>query len=150
MRTAIFAGAACALSLFTPAFSATRAGHIRSGALAVEQLGDKGPPLIFIPGLASGSWTWRDSAERLWKSHAVYLVTLPGFDGRKPVPGTTLETRWQGSAHAHRDPQARAAGAHRPQPGRHAGHGRSPPIIPIASPVSWRSMACRFFREPSA
>ena len=26
------------------------------------------------------------------QAHAVYLLTLPGFDGRKPVPGTTLES----------------------------------------------------------
>jgi pimeloyl-ACP methyl ester carboxylesterase len=93
MRTAIFTGAACALSLITPAFSATAApATFDSGALAVERLSDKGPALIFIPGLASGSWTWRDSAERLRKSHTIYLVTLPGFDGRAPVPGATLES----------------------------------------------------------
>ncbi len=93
MRTAIFTGAACALSLLTPAISSGAApATFDSGALAVEQLSDKGPPLIFIPGLASGSWAWRDSAERLRKNHAVYLVTLPGFDGRAPVPGATLET----------------------------------------------------------
>jgi pimeloyl-ACP methyl ester carboxylesterase len=100
MRTAIYTGAACALSLITPAissaadsasanFSPTR---FDSGALAVEQLSDQGPPLIFIPGLASGPWVWRDSAERLRKDHAVYLLTLPGFDGREPVPGATLES----------------------------------------------------------
>jgi pimeloyl-ACP methyl ester carboxylesterase len=89
MKSAIFAGAACALALLTPAFSATT---YEVGALAVEQQGDKGPPLIFIPGLASGSWTWKADAARLSKDHAVYLVTLPGFDGRKAVPGATLET----------------------------------------------------------
>jgi pimeloyl-ACP methyl ester carboxylesterase len=88
MRTAIFAGAASALALLTPAFPAT----YEVGALAVEQQGDKGAPLIFIPGLASGSWTWKADAARLSKDHAVYLVTLPGFDGRKAVPGTTLDT----------------------------------------------------------
>ena len=100
MRIAIFTGAACALSLLTPALSSSRSPapasssptRFDSGALAVEQLSDKGPPLIFIPGLASGPWVWRDSAERLRKDHAVYLLTLPGFDGRAPVPGATLET----------------------------------------------------------
>lgn len=88
MKSAIFAGAACALAFLTPAFSAT----YEVGALAVEQQGDKGAPLIFIPGLASGSWTWKSDAARLSKDHVVYLVTLPGFDGRKAVPGTTLDT----------------------------------------------------------
>jgi pimeloyl-ACP methyl ester carboxylesterase len=90
MRTAIFAGAACALALLTPAFS--REATYEVGALAVEQQGDEGAPLIFIPGLAGGSWTWKADAARLSKDHAVYLVTVAGFDGRKAVPGTTLET----------------------------------------------------------
>jgi len=81
-------GAACALALLTPAFSATA----DSGALTVEQQGDKGPPLIFIPGLASGTWTWKADADRLAKSHVVYLLALPGFDGRPAIPGTTLES----------------------------------------------------------
>jgi pimeloyl-ACP methyl ester carboxylesterase len=95
MRTAIFAGAAGALALLTPVFSSTtmaKEATYEVGALAVEQQGDKGPPLIFIPGLASGSWTWQTDAARLAKTHSVYLVTLPGFDGRKAVPGTTLES----------------------------------------------------------
>ncbi len=95
MRTAILAGAASALALLTPAISSiamAKEATYEVGALAVEQLGDKGTPLIFIPGLASGSWTWKTDAARLAKTHAVYLVTLPGFDGRKAVPGTTLNT----------------------------------------------------------
>jgi pimeloyl-ACP methyl ester carboxylesterase len=94
MRTAVFAGAASALALLTPAFSPAGAApaNYQAGTLAVEQLAGKGPPLIFIPGLASGSWTWKADAERLSKRHTVYLVTVPGFDGRKAVPGTTLET----------------------------------------------------------
>src|SRR5262245_22954960 len=95
MRTAIFTGAACALSLLAPAISLAAGpapAAFDSGALAVEQLGDHGQSLIFIPGLASGSWVWRDTAERLRATHTVYLVTLPGFDGRAPVAGATLET----------------------------------------------------------
>src|SRR5215470_7385120 len=98
MRNAIFAGAACALALLAPTFSraASSASQYEVGALAVEQLQGKderkGAPIIFIPGLASGSWAWKDSAERLRTTHAVYLLTLPGFDGRKPVAGTTFET----------------------------------------------------------
>ena len=65
MRTAIFAGAASALALLTPVFSNAAAAptNYQAGALAVERLEGKGPPLIFIPGLASGSWTWRADAE---------------------------------------------------------------------------------------
>jgi pimeloyl-ACP methyl ester carboxylesterase len=94
MRTAIFAGAACALALLAPAFSAEakHAATYEVGALAVEQPAGDGPPLIFIPGLASGSWTWKADAARLAKTHAVYLVTVAGFDGRKAMPGATLES----------------------------------------------------------
>ena len=97
MRTAIFAGAASALALLTPVFSTAAAAptNYRAGALAVERLEGKGPALIFIPGLASGSWTWRADAERLAKRHTVYLVTVPGFDGRKSEPGTTLDSLQQ-------------------------------------------------------
>src|ERR1043165_623359 len=93
MRTAIFAGAASALALLTPAFSTAAAptGY-QAGALQVERLEGKGPALIFIPGLASGGWAWKPDATRLSREHSVYLVTVPGFDGRKAVPGTTLES----------------------------------------------------------
>jgi len=90
MKKSILAGALLALSTVAPVFSAP--ATFESGALQVEQIGNKGPALIFIPGLASGSWTWRDSAERLSKDHRVYLLTLPGFDGRKPAPGVNFET----------------------------------------------------------
>jgi pimeloyl-ACP methyl ester carboxylesterase len=90
MRTAIFTGAACALALLTPSFAAADAMEI--GALRVEQRGDSGPAIIMIPGLASGPWVWRADADRLAKDHVVYLVTLPGFDGREPVAGATLDS----------------------------------------------------------
>jgi pimeloyl-ACP methyl ester carboxylesterase len=92
MRTTIIAGAACALALLTPAFGAAPPGSFDVGALTVEQVEGKGPPLIFIPGLASGSWTWKEDARRLSTGHAVYVVSVAGFDGRKSVPGTTLDS----------------------------------------------------------
>jgi pimeloyl-ACP methyl ester carboxylesterase len=94
MRTAIFSGAACALALLTPAFAANAgtADTYQVGALTVEQPEGKGPPLIFIRGLASGSWTWKEDATRLANTHTVYLLTVAGFDGRAAVPGTTLES----------------------------------------------------------
>src|SRR6185436_4931305 len=90
MTTKVFAGLVLALSLLAPAFSAPV--KFEAGALQVEQVSAKGPALILIPGLASGPWVWTDTTERLRGKHSIYLVTLPGFDGRKPVPGTTLES----------------------------------------------------------
>jgi pimeloyl-ACP methyl ester carboxylesterase len=45
-----------------------------------------GRALILIPGLASGSWVWQDTIRAFSGEHAVYVLTLPGFDGR-PAAG---------------------------------------------------------------
>jgi pimeloyl-ACP methyl ester carboxylesterase len=90
MKSKIVAGLALALSLLAPAFSAP--AKYEAGALQVEQVSAKGPALILIPGLASGPWVWADTAARLSDTHSIYLLTLPGFDGRKPVAGTTLDS----------------------------------------------------------
>ena len=90
MNRKFFAGLALALSLLAPAFSAP--SRFEAGALQVEQVSGKGPALILIPGLSSGSWVWTDSVERLRAQYTIYLLTLPGFDGRKPIPGTTLDS----------------------------------------------------------
>lgn len=52
----------------------------------VERHGAKGRPLILIPGLASGSWAWQDAIRAFAPDHVVYVLTLPGFDGR-PAAG---------------------------------------------------------------
>ncbi len=85
-----FAGIVLALSLLAPAFGAE--SKFAAGALAVEQVSDKGPAVILIPGLASGSWVWKDTAERLRGTHSVYLLTLPGFDGRARDANATFES----------------------------------------------------------
>ncbi len=90
MKTRFPAGLALALSLLAPAFSAPATHEV--GALQVEQVSAKGPALILIPGLASGPWVWTDTAARLSAKYSIYLLTLPGFDGRKPVAGTTLDS----------------------------------------------------------
>jgi pimeloyl-ACP methyl ester carboxylesterase len=95
MRSTVFANVACALALLSPAVFANGKGAstgFDAGALRVEQRGKSGRPVILIPGLSSGAWVWADTAARLEKNHQVYLLTLPGFDGRKPVEGTTFET----------------------------------------------------------
>jgi pimeloyl-ACP methyl ester carboxylesterase len=48
----------------------------------VERHGDRGRPLILIPGLASGSWAWQDVIRAFSADHVLYVLTLPGFDGR--------------------------------------------------------------------
>jgi pimeloyl-ACP methyl ester carboxylesterase len=90
MNRKFFAGLALAFSLLAPAFSAP--AKFEAGALQVEQISRKGPALILIPGLACGPWVWDQSVAPLRERYSVYLLTLPGFDGRAPQPGVTLET----------------------------------------------------------
>lgn len=90
---------AAAVTLSSPAFAAdpltanrfantlVAAERFQVGATLVERHGGKGRPLIFIPGLSSGAWAWQAAARAFSKDHAVYVLTLPGFDGRPAVEG---------------------------------------------------------------
>ena len=51
----------------------------------VERHGGRGRPLILVPGLASGSWVWQGTIRALSGDHVLYVLTLPGFDGRPPA-----------------------------------------------------------------
>ena len=93
MNRKFFAGLALALSLLAPAFSAP--AKFEAGALQVEQISTKGPALILIPGLACGPWVWDKTTAALRDRYSIYLLTLPGFDGRAPKPGVTIETLQQ-------------------------------------------------------
>jgi pimeloyl-ACP methyl ester carboxylesterase len=55
------------------------------GATQVERHGQGRVPVVLIPGLASGAWAWQSAARELMKDHTVYVLTLPGFDGRPAV-----------------------------------------------------------------
>jgi len=57
------------------------------GGLLVERHGGGGGrPLILVPGLASGGWAWQDTIRAFSPTHPVYVLTLPGFDGRPATP----------------------------------------------------------------
>jgi pimeloyl-ACP methyl ester carboxylesterase len=56
----------------------------------VERHGSRGRPLILIPGLATGGWVWQETVRAFNADHAVYVLTLPGFDGRPPAPGNAF------------------------------------------------------------
>jgi pimeloyl-ACP methyl ester carboxylesterase len=51
-----------------------------------KKAGSRGRPLILIPGLASGGWVWQETVRAFSGDHVVYVLTLPGFDGRPPAP----------------------------------------------------------------
>jgi pimeloyl-ACP methyl ester carboxylesterase len=81
------AAAAAAAEPNRYAASAVAVERFEVGATLVERHGGKGPPLILIPGLASGAWVWQDTIRQLGKDHALYVLTLPGFDARPAVAG---------------------------------------------------------------
>jgi pimeloyl-ACP methyl ester carboxylesterase len=62
-----------------------------SGVLAVERHGSHGRPLILVPGLASGAWAWQGVVRELSRDYTIYVVTLPGFDGRPFGAGDGVE-----------------------------------------------------------
>lgn len=61
------------------------------GTLLVQRVGERGKPIILVPGLASGAWVWQDTVRQLQDSHIVYVVTLAGFDGRPAVSGDLMK-----------------------------------------------------------
>jgi pimeloyl-ACP methyl ester carboxylesterase len=65
------------------------------GSMLVERHGQRGTPLILIPGLGSGSWAWQGMVREFSGEHVIYVVTLAGFDGRAPVAGKTLHNALQ-------------------------------------------------------
>ena len=67
------------------------AERFESGVLLVERHGSKGHPLILIPGLASGPWVWQDVIRQFKDEFTLYVVTLPGFDGRPAPTGEPLD-----------------------------------------------------------
>lgn len=71
-----------------PALSASAAAErFEIGPMLVERYGSQGKPMIFIPGLSSGPYVWEDAVREFGKDHVLYLVTLPGFDGRPAAGG---------------------------------------------------------------
>lgn len=73
------------------AFTLAPAERFEVGATLVERHGSGPRALIMIPGLASGPWVWQHAVRAFMKEHTVYVLTLPGFDGRPAVAGATLE-----------------------------------------------------------
>jgi pimeloyl-ACP methyl ester carboxylesterase len=73
------------------AMSIAPAERFEAGSLLVERHGSGGRPLVLIPGLASGAWAWQDVVRAFSGKQAVYVVTLPGFDGRAAQEGNMVE-----------------------------------------------------------
>lgn len=69
------------------AATAAPAEAFEVGPMLVERHGGTGSPIIFIPGLSSGPYVWESAVREFGKDHALYLVTLPGFNGRAASSG---------------------------------------------------------------
>lgn len=74
------------------AASVAPAERFEVGAMLVERHGQRGRPVILIPGLGSGPWAWQDTVREYSGQYTLYVVTLPGFDGRPAVAGAGFET----------------------------------------------------------
>lgn len=59
--------------------------------MLVERHGNGKRPLVLIPGLSSGAWVWQETVRELGGAHTIYVVTLPGFDGRPAVEGNPFD-----------------------------------------------------------
>ncbi len=82
------AGRAATPSSAAPDYAGPHPASVTTvGTLRVERYGSGSPAMVFIPGLSCGSWVWSDAVKHYAGSHAVYVVTLAGFDGL-PAPAT--------------------------------------------------------------
>lgn len=59
--------------------------------MLVERHGNGAQALVLIPGLATGGWVWQETVRELGKGHTIYVVTLPGFDGRPAFEGNPFD-----------------------------------------------------------
>lgn len=66
------------------------------GSLQVEKIGSGSPAVILLPCSACGPWEWKAQIGDLSRAHAVYAVTIDGFDGVPPPadekPGRMLDS----------------------------------------------------------
>ena len=82
---AIFSVTPLAAHAATLAPDPPRAESFDVGMLHVDRYGS-GDPIVLVPGLASGAWTWNGVIPHLAAKHSVYAVTIAGFAGR-PAAG---------------------------------------------------------------
>ncbi len=70
-----------------PASAVAAGDQFDVGPMLVERHGKHGSPMIFIPGLSSGPYVWDEAVRQFGNDHVLYLVTLPGFNGRAAAGG---------------------------------------------------------------
>ncbi|MDQ2858711.1 MAG: alpha/beta hydrolase [Candidatus Eremiobacteraeota bacterium] len=60
------------------------------GTLHVDRYGTGKRPVVLIPGLGSGPWVWYGTIAHFSTDYSMYVLTLPGFDGRPATAETPL------------------------------------------------------------
>lgn len=64
-----------------------------AGTIHVDVYGTPGKPaLIFIPGLACGTWEWSGEIAQFAPNYTIFALTLPGFDGFSAAHGPLFKT----------------------------------------------------------
>ena len=73
------------------ATSISAAERFEVKGMLVERHGSGPRALILVPGLATGGWVWQETVREFSHDHTLYVVTLPGFDGRPAVAGNPFD-----------------------------------------------------------
>jgi pimeloyl-ACP methyl ester carboxylesterase len=63
-----------------------------AGSVHVDQYGSGSPALVLIPGLTDSGAVWATTVARYQATHTIYVLTLPGFGGRPPIPPPMFDT----------------------------------------------------------
>ena len=63
----------------------------QAAPFSVQKIGEKGSPILFIPGLACSAEVWQDTVKEFSPNHICYLFTMAGFAGVTPVKNPSLE-----------------------------------------------------------
>lgn len=106
MKAFLILAAALSIAAVTPAVAAdpvpprfasapAPAEKFEVGGMLVERHGERGQPLILIPGLGSGPWVWDGIIKEFKGEHVIYAVTLPGFNGRPAIAGAPVANSLQ-------------------------------------------------------
>jgi pimeloyl-ACP methyl ester carboxylesterase len=87
--------------LFAVMVSLAPARTFDTGIMQVQRFGTSDArPIIFVPGLACGPWVWDAQIAALAPKYDLFVVTLPGFDGRPIIAGAGLIRRAVDSIHS--------------------------------------------------
>jgi pimeloyl-ACP methyl ester carboxylesterase len=91
LRVALMAFASIAAAGAAPFSPApTPAESFEVGTLHVDKFGSGAQALVLIPGLGGGPWVWYDTIAKFSPNHTLYVITLPGFDGRPAAEEKSL------------------------------------------------------------